>query len=137
MTKKNTSPTLVQLKLDVINHHKGSDNEYLRTQIAKDACYTSFNSIEWKGEQMSIVKNDMVDLAQAKGAEVVDIRIEKKARIYLAMEREMDELTERHKADLEVYTIVTQGEVWQHKPKRTFTSDGLGLDTEIQRILAS
>lgn len=135
MTKKNATPTLFDLKLAVINHHKGDHNEYLRISIARDACYTSFNSIEWKSEQMSVTKNELAALAESAGQEVVDINIGKKISLYRKMEAELAELQERHEADKNVYTEVTQGEVWTHKPKRTYKSDGLGDASELKRIL--
>jgi len=137
MTKDNTAPTLVDLKLTVVNFHKGDHNEYLRIGIARDACFTSFNSIEWKSEQMSVTKNELASLSASAGQEVVDINIGKKISLYRKMESELAELTERHEADLQVYTEVTQGEVWTRKPKRTHKSDGLGDATELKRILAN
>jgi len=136
MTKKITSPTLVDMKLAVIEFHKGDDNEYLRKSIATDACYTSFNSMEWKSEQMSKIRNKLRDLTEeGEGKEVVDINVGKNISLYRKMEPELAELQERHKADCDVYTIVTQGEVWSRRPKRTYTSDGLGDHAELQRIL--
>ena len=136
MTKKNNTPNLYDLKLAVINFHKGDQNEYLRISIARDACYTSFNSIEWKSEQMSKTKNELASLAASAGQEVVDISIGKKISLYRKMEDELAELQERHVADTQVYTEVTQGEVWSAKPKRTYKSDGLADAAELARILA-
>jgi len=135
MTKQSPTPTLFDMKLAVVNFHKGDHNEYLRISIARDACYTSFNSIEWKSEQMSVTKNELASLSENAGQEVIDINIGKKISLYRKMEDELEELQERHAADLEVYTEVTQGEVWTRKPKRTHTSDGLGDAAELQRIL--
>ena len=135
MTKKDTTPTLVDMKLAVINYHKGDHNEYLRTGIARDACYTSFNSMDWKSGQMSDLRAELSDLANAAGSEVVDVKIEKKIALYQNMEAELEELMERHTADCDVYHAVT-GERWTRKPKRTFSSKGLGVDTELKRILA-
>jgi hypothetical protein len=135
MKKQDTTPTLFDMKLAVVNFHKGEQNEYLRISIARDACYTSFNSIEWKSEQMSVTKNELAALSASAGQEVVDINVGKKISLYRKMEDELAELQERHVADLKVYTEVTQGEVWTRKPKRTYVSEGLGDAAELQRIL--
>lgn len=134
-TKQN--PNLVDLKLAVINYHKGDEFEYLRKQCATDACYTSFNSMQWKQKQMADLKAEIVELHTASGTEVVDVKIERKVMLYQSMECELDELSYRHDADKEVYTIITQGETWMPRPKRTHKSDGLGISAELKRILAA
>lgn len=136
MTKSIPMHPLAKLKLAVVNFHKGSHNEYVRISVARDACYTSFNSIEWKSEQMSKTKNELAELSEEAGQEVVDINIGKKISLYRKMEEELAELQTRHAADLEVYTEVTQGDTWTPKPKRTHESDGLGDAKELARILA-
>jgi len=140
MTKQNITSykDLVQAKVAIINFHKGDENEYLRISIARDACYTSFNSIEWKSDQMSEIKNEIAAWRRENpDAEVIDIKIAKKRSLYNKMEEELLELQERHRADCEVYTEITQGEVWSRKPKRTHASDGLGEIAAIDKLLAS
>tara|TARA_R110000824_G_scaffold7895_1_gene36023 strand:+ start:695 stop:1108 length:414 start_codon:yes stop_codon:yes gene_type:complete len=135
-TRKATTPTLFNLKVSVIDHHKGDQNEYLRVSIARDACFTSFNSVDWKSDQMSTIKKDLSNMAEAAGSEVIDTRVGQKIFIYRKMEDELMELQERHKTDCDVYTHFT-GEVWTRKPKRTGTSDLSGDKAELARILAS
>lgn len=140
MTKQNITSykDLVKAKVAIINFHKGDENEYLRISIARDACYTSFNSIEWKSDQMSEIKNEVAAWRRENpDAEVIDIKIAKKLSLYNKMEEELFELQERHSADCEVYTEITQGETWSHKPKRTHVSDGLGEIAAIDKLLAS
>jgi hypothetical protein len=129
---------LVLAKVAIINFHKGDVNEYLRMSIARDACYTSFNSIEWKSSQMSDIKNEVAQWRRENpDAEVIDVKIGAKLALYNMMEDELIELQDRHNADCEVYTIITQGEVWQRKPKRTYKSDGLAEIAAIDKLLAS
>ncbi len=135
MTKKNNAPTLQELKLAVINYHKGDENEYLRSSIARDACFTSFNSMEWKNGQMSDIKSELAELSE-DGSEVVDIKVGRKIALYQRMEDELAELIERHDTDCNVYTEITQGEIWTPRPKRTYSSDGLGDQAELARILS-
>ena len=116
------TPTLIDLKLAVINHHKGEWNEYLRTSIARDACYTSHNSLNWKTEQILKVKEDIAILVPDSGNEVTDVNLQKKIEIYQRMEDELAELTERHEADKEVYFRLTE-EVWTiNKKKKVATN---------------
>ena len=129
-----TTATLTDLKLAVVNFHKGDANEYLRGQIARDACYTSNNSINWKLQQMSDVKADLASLMPEEGAEVVDINITKKVEIYGSMKLELDELQDRHNADLEVYKIIT-GDVWTSRPKSTRPANAQGVLEAAKAIL--
>lgn len=124
---KSTSatPTLAELKLAVINFHKGNDMEYLRQQLARDACYTSANGLKWKTEQMSKLKMQIAELVPEQGTEVSDIKLARLVDIYHGMEVELEELQQRHDADLEVYTIVTEGEVWYAKPKKKADTNAL------------
>lgn len=121
---KSTSPlyALVQLKMEVINYHKGEENEYLRAQIAKDACYTSNNSIQYKTEMMSRVKEEIAMMIPEQGSEVTDVNLGKKIFIYRSMEQELEELEQRHKADLEVHKKIT-GEDWSARPKKKQSSN--------------
>lgn len=125
---------LVAAKIAIINYHKGDEFEYTRQSIARDACYTSFNSIEWKSEQMSKLRNELAILYAEAGQEVVDVNIGRKVTMYQKMEEELAELLERHKADCEAFHAIT-GETWTRKPKRTHKSDGLGDKAELERIL--
>lgn len=140
MTKQNITSynDLVKAKVAIINFHKGDENEYLRISIARDACYTSFNSIEWKSDQMSEIKNEVAAWRRENPeAEVISIKVANKLSLYNKMEDELIELQERHRADCEVYTEITQGEIWTRKPKRTHKSDGLGELAAIDKLLAS
>jgi len=138
MTKKQSTSLspLAELKMAVITYHKGNEYVYMRSQIARDACYTSHNSLTYKRGQMADIKAEIVGLHEASGSEVVDVKIERKVMIYQGMEAELEELTERHNADLEVYKAVT-GDNWTPRPKRTHKSDGLGIDSTLKRILAA
>jgi hypothetical protein len=129
-----TTPTLADLKLAVVNFHKGDENEYLRTQVARDACYTSNNSIQWKLQQMLDIKAELASLMEGEGAEVVDVNIAKKVEIYQKMELELDELQDRHNADLSVYNTIT-GEDWTSRPKSKMVKNSQGVLAAAKAIL--
>jgi Holliday junction resolvase RusA-like endonuclease len=44
---------LIALKLEVIQFHTGTENEYIRNSMAHDACYTANNSVKYKEEIIS------------------------------------------------------------------------------------
>ena len=44
---ENTSQ-LIELKLKTIQYHSGDNLDYLQKNIARDACYTSHNSVAYK-----------------------------------------------------------------------------------------
>tara|TARA_R110000787_G_scaffold2956_3_gene11343 strand:- start:813 stop:1241 length:429 start_codon:yes stop_codon:yes gene_type:complete len=127
---------LTNLKLSVINFHKGEENTYLRIQTAKDACYTSNNSIRWKLEQMSKLKAEIAALFEQEGQEVADVNVAKKLDIYDKMNDELTELQLRHDADLTAYHTVT-GDEWTIRPKSTRTNQSQAVNERVAKLLAS
>ena len=120
---KNIS-TLAKLKLEVINYHTTDRpsqdgpivNEKFLIGLARDACYTSNNSLGFKKKQVadSLAEYDIaVDEKNSHSME----RTERWINTLLP---ELDELQTRHDADTEVFAIITHGEVWQ--PKRAAAS---------------
>lgn len=131
MTKK---PTLIDLKLAVIKYHNG--NDYFEASLARDACFTSYNSMNWKktGDgQMADVAAEIKGLLPERGTEIADTKLERLLNKYELMEQELHLLTERHNADRAVFKAIT-GDEWTHKPKRTHTSSGLGLDDRLKKF---
>jgi len=119
MKKSNTSlSNLIDIKLEVIEHHTGEHNEYLRKSIAGDACYSSNNSIQYKTQQMSDVRAELASLRPAEGSEVIDIKLAKGVDVYNRMSDEMLELQERFDADKAVYYTFTN-EQWKPWKKTT------------------
>lgn len=110
---KNAS-TLIELKLAVIHYHNGDQMDYLQTGIARDACYTSFNSLQYKKKQMADAISDY-ETAVIEGRDAPQMRI---LSMIERMEVELEELEERHEADRAVYTIISDGEEWTSQPKR-------------------
>lgn len=133
MTKATKTPStnLVDLKLAVIKFHNA--NIYTETALARDACFTSHNSIAYKGEQMSDVAAEIKELMPQKGQDVVDSKLDKLLNRYDSMELELYDLNIRHEADLEVYRLIT-GEVWSARPRRTYKSSGLGIDSRLAKF---
>jgi predicted metal-binding transcription factor (methanogenesis marker protein 9) len=128
---------LADLKLAVIEYHINA-NDYAKTGMARDACFTSFNSLMWKRtgpNQMLDTASEIKSLLPERGTEVADVKLEKLLSRYELMEQELEMLTERHDADKEVYLAIT-GDIWSAKPKRTHTSDGLGLDARLAKFAA-
>lgn len=112
MTKKTS--TLIELKLAVIQYHTGDNMDYLQRHIARDACYTSFNSLGYKQGQL----NDTVAQFESavaedniKRADFLDMLIDR-------MEHELNEMIERHEADKAVYEIICDGEEWKPEKKK-------------------
>jgi len=136
MTKKNNTSleTLIELKLKVIQFHQA--NEYTEAAIARDACYTSFNSIQYKKTgvgQMADVAGEIKGLMPERGSEIADVKIARLLDRHERMEEELSILEDRHEADKAVYEQITQ-EKWTPKPKRTHKSTGLGLDDRLKKF---
>lgn len=115
MTKK--TPTLVELKLAVLNHFQSTQdvepNEQFVAGIARDECYTSHNSLVYKKKQMA----DRLSDYETAVEEGKDIKADAIARLLDNMEVELALLEERHEADLSVYEQVT-GTQWEPMPKK-------------------
>jgi len=110
---------LAKLKLEVIKYHTNQDgesntsvvNQYFLESLARDACYTSNNSIDFKKRQISDATTEY-DTEAEKGNHIRADRIEQYVeRMYL----ELEELQVRHDADCQVYTIITGGHAWMSK----------------------
>lgn len=113
MTTKNNTSNLIDLKLAVINYHDGENMDYLRQSIARDACYTSFNSLTWKKKQIADAISDF-ETAVAEGRDSIQMRIVTKIE---GMEAELTELEDRHEADKAVYFIISEGQEWMPERK--------------------
>lgn len=139
MSKNLTSTRVTELakiKITAVNFHKGDNMSYLRNQIARDACYTSQNSLNWKLEQMSNLKAEIAELHEASGTEIVDVKLAKRVDIYHSMQDELEELEIRHQADLEVHKQIT-GEDWKATPKSFRSKQAQGVLEAASAILAS
>tara|TARA_R110000824_G_scaffold25412_2_gene88599 strand:- start:7235 stop:7654 length:420 start_codon:yes stop_codon:yes gene_type:complete len=112
---------LAQLKLEVINYHTTDKpsadgpiiNDKFLISLAGDACYTSNNSLSYKKKQLADSRAEYdrhVDENNIYSAEKTERWID-------LLTPELDELQTRHDADIEVFAIITHGEVWQYKPK--------------------
>lgn len=110
----NNTSKLIELKLAVIQYHDGDQMDYLQKGIARDACYTSRNSLTYKKKQMADAISDY-ETAVNEGRDAPQMRI---LSMIERMEVELEELEERHFADCAVYTIVNDGEEWEAQPKR-------------------
>ena len=78
MTKK--VPTLVELKLAVLNHFQATQdvapNEQFVAGIARDECYTSHNSLVYKKKQMADKLADYeTAVEEVGGAKPLAIRV--------------------------------------------------------------
>jgi len=118
-TKENLDMTtgtskLIELKLAVIKYHQIDGNDYLIQSIARDACYTSHNSIVYKKKQMA---DEMADY-ETKVEEKRDAPLMRISNRIDRMEIELDHLEERHHADLAAYTIITDGLEWSPPPPK-------------------
>jgi len=109
---KNVSK-LIELKLAVIQYHNGDNMDYLMKGIARDACYTSYNSLAYKKKQMA----DTIADFETAVVENKDIRADAIARRLDNMNIELESLMERHEADKAVYEIITNGEEWSPQTK--------------------
>lgn len=123
--------SLIELKAAIVCFHS---NEYMQKSKARDACYTSHNSLHYKLARAMEVKAEMAALRDQMDGEVVTVNLAKKFEIYEGMMDEIAELEQSHDADLEVHKLIT-GEVW--KPHKKSASTTPAVLENIDKILAS
>lgn len=124
---------LIELKLAVIQWHTGDNFDYLQLGIARDACYTSYNSLSFKKKQIA----DTIADFESAVAENRDTLAERLCARVEGMEVELEELVERHEADKAVYHIISDGKEWTpNTAKRSVTSDLAKRVAQIKRVVA-
>jgi hypothetical protein len=129
-----TQNDLVALKLATIKFHNA--NEYLEVAMARDACFTSYNSLMWKktgNGQMGDVAAEIKELLPQRGQEITDVKLERLLTRYEQMEAELSILEDRHNADKAVYKLIAQEE-WSARPKRTHVATGHGIDSRLAKF---
>ena len=109
----NNTSKLIELKLAVIQYHNGDNMDYLMKGIARDACYTSYNSLQYKRKQMA----DTIADFESAVVENKDTKADAIARRLDSMNVELEQMIERHDADLAVYEIINDGEQWEPQRK--------------------
>ena len=122
----NNVSNLAKLKLEVIKYHTNQDgesntsmvNQYFLESIAKDSCYTSLNSLNYKKRQIADASADY----DTKKEEHNHTACERIDQYVQRLTLELSELQIRHDADCQVYTIVTGGQAYQYKPKSLKTA---------------
>jgi len=116
MTKKTL--TLVERKLAVLDWFNGlqdvAPNERFIESIAKDECYTSKNSLDYKKRMLADRLADYENAAEQKQ----HIKMDALQKLIDNVEDELALLETRHEADLSVYEQVT-GKSWEAAPKKT------------------
>ena len=136
MTRNTTkSKTLVELKLAVINYHSGDSLTYLRESIARDACYTSANSIQYKSDQISENRVKLADLRETySGQEVIHVQMSNLTRIIKAQQAELEELSDRHQADTQAFKKLV-GKDWTPNSKSSSSKNKLMELDEIDALI--
>ncbi len=119
----NTLSKLAKMKLDVIKYHADTittnkDNEEITNlkdlvSIARDACYTSHNSIQYTKSNISDTLAEYDRAVEEKN----DHQKESSKRYLVTLKSRLETHQDRHQADLDVYANLTGGEVWKYTPK--------------------
>ena len=116
MTKKTL--TLVERKLAVLDWFQGTQdvipNEKFIASIAKDQCFSSRNTLNYKKNLLSDKLTEQEE-AEVNGQDIKAMALQK---LIDNIEEELALLEETHEADLSVYEQVT-GTAWEPAPKKT------------------
>lgn len=122
----NNVSNLAKLKLEVIKYHTNQDgesntsmvNQYFLESIAKDSCYTSSNSLNYKKRQIADASADY----DTKKEERNHTACERIDQYIQRLTLELSELQIRHDADCQVYTIVTGGQAYKSNANKSKTA---------------
>jgi len=134
MTTKSKTPALFDMKLAVIQYHDNGDNQFLMTGIARDACFTSHNSLVYKRKLIADTICEYDQAVKDDNARAI-MRLDK---MLMSMDAELEHLIQRHEADLQVLLAVS-GEAWtagKKADKRSITESNKRIDAMRSRIKA-
>ena len=114
----NTLSELAKMKLDVIKYHadtittdlNGEEITNLKdlVSMARDACYTSNNSVGFAKTQISDALAEYDQAVEDKNQR----QVESSSRYLEILQSRLGTQLERHQADVAVYANLTGGEVW-------------------------
>jgi len=107
---------MTEAKLAAILLHEGDALKYVRMNEARDNCYASHNSLQFKQKQMDDLLDEISTYTKDE-AKVNEITLEKKLDFYGKLEVEYDAYLLRHEADLAVHDQIV-GEKWRPPVKR-------------------
>jgi hypothetical protein len=110
MTKQLKPSDIIAQKMDHIKYFT-NDNQYLLVNIARDACYTANNSLEYKRKQLSDALADYDRHMSEQNVNAADRAERYIARLY----EELEVLQCRLEIECSVYELFT-GEQWSPKP---------------------
>ncbi len=109
MTKQLTTSDIIGQKLDHINYFKEDGiHDAVYISIARDACYTANNSLNFKKKQLSDVLADY----DRHVAEKNDHAAERAEQFIGRLYAELEILEERFDIEKAVYFSITGGEEW-------------------------
>ena len=116
MTKKPlTVAEIVAQKVSHIHYYASDDlHQALFVGMARDACYTANNSLNFKKKQMADVFADY----DRHMAEKDDNAAERAERLIGRLAAELEVLEERLDIEKAVYSEITGGEEWKPAPKK-------------------
>jgi hypothetical protein len=110
MTTQLKASDIIAQKMDHIKYFT-NDNEYLLVNIARDACYTANNSVEYKRKQLCDTLAEYDRHIEEKNVNAVE-----RAERYIArLNEELEVLMCRLEIEMSVYELFT-GEKWSPKP---------------------
>lgn len=110
MTKQLKPSDIIAQKMEHIKYFT-NDNQYLLVSIARDACYTANNSLEYKRKQLSDALADYDRHIEEKNVNAV----ERAERYIVRLNEELEILMCRFEIECGVYELFT-GEKWSPKP---------------------
>tara|TARA_R100001082_G_scaffold106810_1_gene80039 strand:+ start:77 stop:505 length:429 start_codon:yes stop_codon:yes gene_type:complete len=140
----NTLSTLAKMKLDVIKYHADTITTNLNGEeitnlkdlvsMARDACYTSNNSVGFVKTSISDTLAEYDQAVEDKN----DRQIESSKRYLAILQSRLVSHQERHQADVDVYANLTGGEVWKPTKKGSTSAKTIskGNLEELRKVVA-
>lgn len=115
MTKTITNSDIINQKLEHINYFRDDYiHDALFIGMARDACYTANNSLNFKKKQLA----DVLAEYDRHMADDNAYQAERSEKFAGRMFAELEVLEERLEIEKAVYKVITDGEEWTPTPKR-------------------
>lgn len=133
MTKALTTSNIISQKLEHINYFRSDElHDALFVGIARDACYTANNSLNFKKKQLC----DTFAEYDRYVAEKDDNAAERSKRFAGRLNAELEVLQERLDIEKAVYFQITGGEEWEPTVKRPIQRKVVDMEALRKKVAA-
>ncbi len=131
MTKALTTSNIISQKLEHINYFRSDElHDALFIGMARDACYTANNSLNFKKKQLADTLGEYDRFVAEKDDNAADRSERFAGRLYA----ELEVLEQRLDIEKAVYSQITGGEEWQPTVKRPIKRKAVDMEALRKKV---